>query len=236
MKTHSEGRGRPAGFHTGPWYRFLRRLICLILLPAFRLLYGFRIRGSLPEEALKEGCVSLCNHVHMLDCVMMGYAFRRRRMQFLTLDSNLRLPVVGHIVRWMGGIPLPETLEGWKAVYERVEQAFSEGQVLQVYPEGSLCPGCRRLRPFHKGAFTFAVKYQKPVIPCVLRQYPRWGGPLQKDRGFCFWRRGLELVILPPLRPDPALSAPQARQQLMLSAQESMRAALEREEEIGHVD
>lgn len=202
-------------------YRLVRWLIFHIFPPAFRAIYGYRVVGEMPEDVGKEGCVSVCNHVHMLDCVMLACAFREYIMQFLTLASNLRIPVVGRIVKLMGGIALPSDLAGWRSICERVEKALDEGQVLQVYPEGELKSGCRELREFRPGAFTFAVKYHRPVIPCVLRFYPRYRRNKRRRRD------GLELVILPPVYPDEKLSGKRAAQQMQKQVYERMKNALE---------
>ena len=117
-------------------YRFLKWVIVRLFPPIFRMLYGWRVVGRIPEEVMKRGCVTVCNHIHTLDCVMLACAFRNHTMQFLSLRENLHMPVAGALVRLLGGIGLPERLDGWKAVYRRVEKAFEEGQFLQVYPEG----------------------------------------------------------------------------------------------------
>lgn len=204
MRKRSQSRRKGSGrvrkkneqdheFHPeGLPYRFLKWVIVRLFPPVFRLLYGFRVVGRIPEEVMKKGCVTVCNHIHTLDCVMLACALRNHTMQFLSLPENLKMPVAGPIVRLMGGIGLPDRLDGWKAVYRRVEKAFEEGQFLQVYPEGELISGCRTLREFKPGAFTFAVKYGRPVVPCLLRYYPRYrAGKRRRD--------GMELVILEPV-------------------------------------
>lgn len=213
-----------AGFDPdGILYRFVYFLIRHIFPPIFRLVYGYRVVGELPEKDMENGCVSVCNHVHMLDCIMLGCAFSKYRMQFLTLASNLHIPLAGPIVKLMGGIPLPDGLAGWRSVFERVEKAFANGQVVQVYPEGELQSGCRRLRKFMPGAFTFAVKYEKPVLPCVLRFYPRYrkNGKRKRD--------GMELVILQPVYPPRELKGRAASQSLMEQVQKCMEEALKQE-------
>lgn len=219
----SENKGTAGEFRPeSPLYRGVRWLIGFIFPPAFRVIYGYRVAGRVPKEAMEKGCVSVCNHVHMLDCVMIACAFREYTMQFLTLASNLKIPLAGLIVRLMGGIPLPAELSGWKDVYRRVEKAFEEGQMLQVYPEGELQSGCRTLRPFRPGAFTFAVKYQKPVIPCVLRFYPRYrkNGKRRRD--------GRELVIMEPVLPDPKLRGRAAAQELEKQVRMRMEDTLQK--------
>ena len=93
-----------------PLYRLVKWLILHIFPPVFRLLYGFRVVGRIPEEKMQNGCISVCNHVHKLDCVMLACVFQDYTMQFLSLESNLHIPVAGAIVRLMGGIGLPANL------------------------------------------------------------------------------------------------------------------------------
>lgn len=203
-----------------PLYRFVYWLILHIFPPMFRMCYGYRVKGKIPEEAMKAGCVTVCNHVHMLDCVMLGCAFSEYTMQFLTLQSNLKIPVAGQIVRLMGGIGLPFDLTGWRSICGRVEKAFSQGQILQIYPEGERISGCRELREFKPGAFTLAVKYAKPVIPCMLRFYPRFrkNGRPKRD--------GIELVILRPVYPEPGLKGKAAAEELQKQVREQMESTL----------
>lgn len=201
-----------------PLYKLVYWLILHIFPPLFGLIYGYRVKGEIPEEAMKSGCVTVCNHVHMLDCVMLGCAFSAYTMQFLTLRSNLKIPVAGQIVKLMGGIGLPSDLAGWRSICGRVERAFSQGQILQIYPEGERISGCRQLRAFKPGAFTMAVKYEKPVVPCMLRFYPRFrksGRPM---------RDGIELLILQPVYPERGLKGRMAAEKL----QERVRTQMER--------
>ena len=119
-----------------PLYRLVKCLILHIFPPVFRLLYGFRVVGRIPEEKMQNGCISVCNHVHKLDCVMLACVFQDYTMQFLSLESNLHIPIAGAIVRLMGGIGLPANLDGWRPVLKRIKQGLDEGQMLQIYPEG----------------------------------------------------------------------------------------------------
>ena len=80
-------------------YRFLKWVIVRLFPPIFRMLYGWRVVGRIPEEVMKRGCVTVCNHIHTLDCVMLACAFRNHTMQFLSLRENLHMPVAGALVR-----------------------------------------------------------------------------------------------------------------------------------------
>ena len=166
-----------------PLYRLVKWLILHIFPPVFRLLYGFRVVGRMPEEKMENGCISVCNHVHKLDCVMLACVFQDYTMQFLSLESNLHIPVAGAIVRLMGGIGLPANLDGWRPVLKRIKQGLEEGQMLQIYPEGELIDGCRTLRAFQPGAFQIACWFRKPMIPCLLRFYPRFSKSGRRKKG-----------------------------------------------------
>ena len=165
-----------------PLYRIVKWLILHIFPPVFRLLYGFRVVGRIPEEKMQNGCISVCNHVHKLDCVMLACVFQDYTMQFLSLESNLHIPVAGAIVRLMGGIGLPAKLDGWRPVLKRITQGMDEGQMLPISPEGELIDGCRTLRAFQPGAFQ---------ITCWF--YPRFSKSGRRKRD------GMELVILEPV-------------------------------------
>ena len=152
-----------------PLYRIVKWLILHIFPPVFRLLYGFRVVGRIPEEKMQNGCISVCNHVHKLDCVMLACVFQDYTMQFLSLESNLHIPVAGAIVRLMGGIGLPAKLDGWRPVLKRIKQGLDEG------------------------AFQITCWFRKPMIPCLLRFYPRFSKSGRRKRD------GMELVILEPV-------------------------------------
>ena len=46
-----------------PLYRLVKWLILRIFPPVFRLMYGFRVVGRIPEEKMQNGCISVCNNV-----------------------------------------------------------------------------------------------------------------------------------------------------------------------------
>lgn len=193
-------------------YRVVRRLILVIFPPVFRVLYGWRVTG---QQNLGDipAAVTLCNHVHTLDCIMMACALQSKELLFLSLPSNLKKPVAGFFVRLLGGVAVPEGPSAYRQFYRRLEPEFAAGRFLQVYPEGWLIPGCRQLREFHPGAFQMAQRFDLPVIPCVLRHYRRrLGGD------------GLELCILPAVFADPALG----RREKTADLENRARAAMER--------
>ena len=137
------------------------------------------------------------DHVHTLDCTMVAGVCRQHRMYFPTLDENLKMPFVGHLVDDLGGIPIPGKLSEFRGFMERIEATLSQGDAVHLFPEGSLEPYCPILRPFQKGAFTFAYDAEVPLVPMVLT-YRSVNGV----RSLLRKKPLLHLEILKPVYPD----------------------------------
>lgn len=178
--------------------RFVLRKIALTLLPLYnRIMFGLTVSGEENLADVSGGMVTICNHVHTLDCTMVAGVCRQHRMYFPTLDENLKMPFVGHLVDDLGGIPIPGKLSEFRGFMERIEATLRQGDAVHLFPEGSLEPYCPILRPFQKGAFTFAYDAEVPLVPMVLT-YRSVNGVRSLLRKKPF----LHLEILKPVYPD----------------------------------
>ena len=214
--------GALPGTRAPSWvYACVRGVVRAVFWPAFRALYGFRITGERQQalKALRGGGVVVCNHVHVLDCVMMNLALPGKRVWVLSLPENFNIPVAGRLVRLLGGLAVPASPGGYRLLYRRLRAVFANGQVLQVYPEGELVPWCGELRGFHPGAFCFAARFGVPVVPFVLR---RTKGALAG--------RGLELCALSPVYAPQGMRPRQAAAFLEEQCRAAMQQALARAE------
>jgi len=209
-------------FPGNPLFRaghFLLTAVLWVLFMAVDFLwFGLRIRGRKNLAVLKKsGAVTICNHIHFLDCVFSACAIRRPMPAFLTLESNFRLPVIRRLIRILGAIPLPETRGGFLRMNQAVRDHLKKGGVLQVYPEHVLHPYYPGIRGFRRGAFAFAADAGVPVIPLVLTPRP--------PRGLWRLKRKpcLTLTVLPPIWPDPSLLRKKAASTLMDAAYAAMK-------------
>lgn len=201
-----------------------RAVFSLLLLPLRLydfLLFGLRIEGWENRVKLgRRGAVAVCNHVHTLDCTMMAQVLWPKRQYFVTLQSNLEMKGVRHLVRLLGGIPIPEDPDLRRRFPQVLQEALSLGAVIPIYPEGELVHYCPRLRPFKNTPFSTAWRSGVPILPmCVTYREPRGLWRLKK-------RPCLTLHILPALEPDR--SAPKAAEVVRLREEtfEQMRACL----------
>lgn len=78
----------------------------------------------------------------------------------------------------IGGIPIPAAEAGMSAM-KAFNSAFDEfhrrGYWFHIFPEAKRWDWYKPLRPFQKGAFTMAYKYNKPIIPFAVSYRERTG-------------------------------------------------------------
>ena len=178
--------------------RFVLRKIALTLLPLYnRLMFGLTVSGEENLADINGGMVTICNHVHTLDCTMVAGICRQHRMYFPTLNENLEMPFVGHLVKDLGGIPIPDQLSEFRAFMRGIEATLEQGDTVHLFPEGSLEPYCPSIRSFKKGAFTFAYDAAVPVVPMVLTYRETKG-----IRGIFRKKPLLHLEVLKPVYPN----------------------------------
>jgi 1-acyl-sn-glycerol-3-phosphate acyltransferase len=108
----------------------------------------------------------------------------------------------GIFMQMVGGVPIPEADSGLSAMKEfnAAFDAYNErGYWFHIFPEAKRWDWYKPLRPFQKGAFTMAYRYNKPILPCAVTFRERKGiwrllGP--KDEPLT------QVVIGAPIYPD----------------------------------
>lgn len=151
----------------------------LILPPLVRLTHGLRIRGKKKlkqhKALLKNGVITISNHVFMWDYVCLLVAMRPRLGFFPAWKTNLEGPN-GPLIRMAGGIPIPtDNLRPMVCFKHAMEEVFSRGDWVHFFPEGSMWFYYPDIRPLKKGVFKYAVEYDRPVLPFTFSFRPRKG-------------------------------------------------------------
>lgn len=161
-RTRSE-KSRPSVF----W------ILAGVLVPFMTLVARYDIEDS--EKLPKTGAYVLApNHYSEIDPVVMGHvAWRLGRLpRFLTKGSLFTVPVLGWLLRSSGQIPVQRGGSGrGGGPVQAAEQLVAKGQMVIVYPEGSLTrdPDLWPMRG-KTGAVRIALEQDIPVIPAA-----HWG-------------------------------------------------------------
>lgn len=199
----------------------MRMATSLIAFPVARLRVLLKVKGrenlKRYRDELKNGAVSVVNHVHMWDFLLIMYAVRPFKPWIPVWDRNMRGPN-RNLIRYNRGIPLPTgSRRATSAFAHSIDGILQEGEWLHVSAEGSMWEYYMPIRPFKKGSFTFAVRNNKPVLPLAF-SYRKPKG-LQK----LFWHKPLlTLTIGELIYPDAELNRVQASDKLGVEAHEAV--------------
>ena len=167
---------------------------------------GLRIRGrevlKKHKAGLKQGAITIANHVYRLDCPCVLLAVKAKHTTRIPMFAPNFRTKDSYFLNLVGGVPIPEPETGLSAM-KKFNEAFDEfhrrGWWFHIFPEACRWDMYKPLRPFQKGAFTMSYKYNKPLLPCVITYRERKGiyrlfGP--KDLPL------LTVTIGEPLYPD----------------------------------
>ena len=201
---------KPFSFHTGsdyeyfpsgPVYLLLNRFIRLIVYLLFpwihKIVFGLKVTGRNNLRKIKGGMVTVCNHVNIIDCVMVACNMDCRSVCFPTLESNFKIPVIRHLIRWLGAVPIPKEKGNFLKMMLSIEEYVKDGGIVHFYPETVMHPYYNGIRGFRRGAFVTAYDCNVPIVPYVITY--RNPGPVLKH----FKKKPcLTMHILPPVYPD----------------------------------
>ena len=214
---------------TGFWKTFFHYLALYPALGILRILdtlvFGLHIHGMKRYRALKHtGVVGVCNHVHYMDCTMIALALWRKRMYFMTLEENFRIPVVKQIIRVLGAVPQSNHPHRTKELFSQLETALKNGAAVQIYPERVLRPyynlGTRKMQ---RGAFKMAVEANVPMLPMVVTyREPKGLYRLFKKKP-C-----MDLTILDPINPPKADTPQESARLLQKQVEEAMNREMQK--------
>ena len=170
-------------------YNFVLPLLGLIL----RIKYGLRwkiegedkwrrsscgVRRWLRQFDLGHGAITIANHCYRHDCASVLTTFgANMRTRIPMFAPNFRTKDQIYL-RIVGGVPIPAPeagLSAMKAFNAAFDRYNEKGYWFHIFPEAKRWDWYKPLRPFQKGAFTMAYKYNKPIIPFAVTYRPRTG-------------------------------------------------------------
>ena len=136
------------------------------------------VRKWLKQFDLSRGAITVANHCYRHECASVLNTFHA--------NYHTRIPMFApnfktkdqFFLTLVGGIPIPEPDAGLSAM-KAFNAAFDEynklGYWFHIFPEAKRWDWYKPLRPFQKGAFTMAYKYNKPILPFAVTYRPRTG-------------------------------------------------------------
>jgi 1-acyl-sn-glycerol-3-phosphate acyltransferase len=114
------------------------------------------------------GCVVAMNHISHIDPITLAWLLYEhgRLVRYLAKDALFSTPVIKHIVRDAGQIPVSRLTADAANAFEAACEAVRNGACVGIYPEGTITkdPGGWPMRG-KTGAARIALETGCPVIP-----------------------------------------------------------------------
>lgn len=170
-----------------------------------KFFFGLKIVGKEHLENIEGGKVTVSNHVHPMDCTMVGLANCPQKTFYTSLETNFKIPVVRKIIKLLNTVPIPQNIKYTKNFMDSIDNLLKHGKTVHFYPEGSLWPHYNKVRHFKNGAFDFAVRNNVPVVPMVIKFNKG-----KKINNFIKTRNSITLVIKKPIYPNTLLPRKEA--------------------------
>ena len=147
-----------------PWFQVAK----IVALPPARLWFRWRFE-HLERIPARGPALVASNHASYLDPIANAYAVLKagRRPRFLAKDDLFDIPVVGRALAGAGQIPVSRG-SGDRTPLARAERALAEGEVVVVYPEGTVTTRPDGLPMAGKtGTVRLALALGMPITPMV---------------------------------------------------------------------
>ena len=189
--------------------------------------FGLRIEGKKNlrpyRKALRQkGAVAVSNHVYRMDAVCVNMALQPLKRFIIPMYSKHFNGSDVWFLRYVGGIPVAETRDGMRKFDEAMDHFHEKGRWALVFPEAVRWDFYPLLRPFRKGAFTLAHKWDCPVVPCFITCRERkgiykWFGKENEPL--------LTVHVCEPVLPDPGLDRKKDSLRMITLCRERMEKA-----------
>ncbi|GMO49229.1 MAG: hypothetical protein Ta2G_05940 [Termitinemataceae bacterium] len=155
-------------------FRFISFMVHALIFTFYQVIqiirFDLKIEGRSNlrkyKQMFKNGALTISNHIMRMDFVCVLYAVRRR-LHFPALAYNMCTKDAGFI-RAVGGIPIPAGFDAMRAFNAAFDRLHSEKAWFHSFPEASSWDYNQSIRPFRKGTFTLAYRYNIPVIPMAF--------------------------------------------------------------------
>jgi 1-acyl-sn-glycerol-3-phosphate acyltransferase len=149
---------------------YLLRFVAWVLS---HFVYRFKVSGD--DNIPTEGAAILaCNHVSFVDAVLL-MAASPRPIRFIMDHRIFKVPVLGWLFKLAKAIPIAPRAEdpaAYEAAFEKAAQVLREGDLLAIFPEGSITRD-GELQEFKGGIMKILALVPAPVIPMALTNL--WG-------------------------------------------------------------
>lgn len=134
-----------------------------------RELTNLKVVGRANLFGVVGGYIVTCNHISKVDSFAVRAAVKMD-LKFVAADFNNWKGAMGNISRNTGYLPIPVNmnLSVMRKFNHAMEYFLRKKWPILIYPEQALWSEYKKPRPLKKGAFHYAAKYRRPIVPLFI--------------------------------------------------------------------
>ena len=143
--------------------------------PLFRVLFSVEYHGleNIPETG---PAIIAGNHPSYLDPVLVGLPIKRV-IKYMAWDALFRVPLLGWLIRTLGGFPVDIRRGKGEAAYRQACQVLEAGHALAIFPEGQRSES-GPMGELRTGVARLAIETGAPIVPFTIggasRAWPKF--------------------------------------------------------------
>ncbi len=132
-------------------------------------LTNLKVVGRMNLFGVLGGCIVTCNHISKVDSFAVRAAVGMD-IKFVAADFNNWKGKIGNISRNTGYLPIPANLNlsVMRKFNHAMEYFLRKKWSILIYPEQSMWRDYKKPRPLKPGAFHYAAKYRRPIVPLFI--------------------------------------------------------------------
>ena len=141
-----------------------QRIVLAMLRPLLNICFSWKPEGR-ENVPLTGPLILVANHVHVLDPILLVFAFPRW-ITFVAKEELFRSLFLRLWLRWAGSLPLQRDgkVREKQRILESAKKALDEGLILGMFPEGGRSHD-GKLRKGKPGSAVIASKTDVPLLP-----------------------------------------------------------------------
>ncbi len=132
------------------------------------------VKGAEHISEVKGSAFVTSNHFHIFENMAIYKVFKQNSPKYgfyrVIREGNYTAPPKGFdkFFKYCDTLPLSSNVHTMKKFFEALNVLTKKNNYILIYPEQHMWWNYKKPRPFKDGAFKFAVKYDRPIIPCFI--------------------------------------------------------------------
>lgn len=144
-------------------YKFIATPFAFITFKIFKHIKFHN--AKILKQYKKGGYFIYANHTNQyLDGLCPALICFPKKPYIIVNSANTTIPIIGKYLKLFGALPVPNSINATKNLYNAINTILSQNNPILIYPEAHLWPYYTKIRNFSTVSFRYPVKFKKPVF------------------------------------------------------------------------